>query len=71
MKSNKMFLAPALFKYGYSQIGHKLQGCECDSIVMVVPHLDRLRSTSFGRRYAYTAITRARKKVFVTELPSR
>lgn len=60
-------LNPALFRYGYCQTGHKLQGSECESITIVVKSLDSLKYSEFGRRYAYTAITRARKSVVIVE----
>lgn len=63
------FLNPALLRYGYSQTGHKLQGSECESIVLIVKSLEALKGSDFGRRYAYTTITRARKSVVVVELP--
>jgi hypothetical protein len=62
------FLNPALFRYGYSQTGHKLQGTECESITIIVKSIESLKYSEFGRRYAYTAITRARKSVFIVEM---
>lgn len=63
------YLNPALFRYGYSQTGHKLQGSECETITMIVKSIEALKGSEFGRRYAYTTITRARKNVTIVEIP--
>jgi ATP-dependent exoDNAse (exonuclease V) alpha subunit len=48
--------------YGYTMTGHKVQGSEYDHTVVVIEPSVRI-NTKDGRRWAYTALTRAKKSV--------
>lgn len=54
-------------KYGYAVTGHKCQGGEWGKVF--VDFTDRTGLSDDSLRWAYTAITRAKKTLFVTNLP--
>jgi len=55
-------------KFGYAATCHKAQGGEWPSAVVVFEHQ---RTDREGLRWAYTAITRARQKLFGVNLPNK
>ena len=52
---------------GYAMTVHKVQGCEYNTVIYVSPKsLSNMTHTGFAcRNLAYTAITRARKRVVI------
>ena len=54
-------------KYGYAVTGHKCQGGEWGKVF--VDYTDRTGLNDESLRWAYTATTRAKKTLFVTNLP--
>ena len=54
-------LALHAFEYSYCLSVHKSQGSECDEVLILVPD----GSEVFGREILYTAVTRARRKVYL------
>lgn len=61
------FLNPLILKYGWVSTAHKAQGTEIDSVVLYCDMFESLYRSEFTRRCSYTAITRARKKVYICE----
>ncbi len=55
-------------KFGYSATCHKAQGGEWDEAIVVFEHVG---TDLHAQRWAYTAITRAKKALFAVNLPSR
>ena len=55
-------------KYGYALTCHKAQGGEWDTVVVDFSHVGGVRNAAFFR-WAYTAITRAAKKLVVVQPP--
>ena len=52
------------FQRSYASTVHKFQGSECDT-VMVINTPDSRDGPELSRRWLYTAVTRARKKLYV------
>jgi hypothetical protein len=55
-------------KFGYALTCHKAQGGEWDDVFLYFEHA---RTNELALRWAYTALTRARKRVFGINLPDR
>jgi hypothetical protein len=61
--------SPGLFRFADCVTGHKLQGSEWDDVILLTKSLQRLKATDLGKAWAYTVITRARKNLYICEVP--
>lgn len=53
------------FTFGYACTVHKAQGSEFDSVYLINDYPLRLRNTVQYRRWLYTAVTRAKTKIYI------
>lgn len=63
---NDEYVSALRVKYGYAITCHKSQGGEWDTVFV---NADGIRINSFGMRWLYTALTRARKMLYCTNMP--
>ncbi len=60
---------PGIFKQSYCTTAYRCQGGEIDNVVLMIKSISQIQRFSNGNKFLYSAITRAKKKLFICEDP--